>query len=103
MRAVQVEKPGSPLELVERPMPEPGPGKVRVKVEACGICHSDSFVVNGTYPGIRYPAVPGHEIAGHIDAVGPGVTAWRVGQQVRHRVVRDRHVQQSRELAQPRA
>lgn len=82
MRAVQVEKPGSPLELVERPMPEPGPGKVRVKVEACGICHSDSFVVNGTYPGIRYPAVPGHEIAGHIDAVGPGVTAWRVGQRV---------------------
>jgi propanol-preferring alcohol dehydrogenase len=82
MRAVQVEKPGSPLELVERPTPEPGPGKVRVKVEACGICHSDSYVVNGTYPGIRYPAVPGHEIAGHVDAVGLGVTAWRVGQRV---------------------
>jgi propanol-preferring alcohol dehydrogenase len=82
MRAVQVEKPGSPLELVERPMPEPGPGKVRIKVEACGICHSDSYVVKGTYPGIRYPAVPGHEIAGHIDAVGPGVTAWRAGQRV---------------------
>ena len=82
MRAVQVEKPGSPLELVERPVPEPGPGKVRIKVEACGICHSDSFVVEGTYPGIVYPRVPGHEIAGHIDAVGPGVTAWRVGQRV---------------------
>jgi propanol-preferring alcohol dehydrogenase len=82
MRAVQVEKPGSPLELVERPTPEPGPGRVRIKVEACGICHSDSYVVNGTYPGIRYPAVPGHEIAGHVDAVGLGVTAWRVGQRV---------------------
>ena len=82
MRAVQVEKPGSPLELVERPVPEPEPGKVRIKVEACGICHSDSFVVEGTYPGIVYPRVPGHEIAGHIDAVGPGVTAWRVGQRV---------------------
>jgi alcohol dehydrogenase/propanol-preferring alcohol dehydrogenase len=82
MRAVQVEKPGSPLKLVERPVPEPGPGKVRIKVEACGICHSDSFVVEGTYPGIVYPRVPGHEIAGHIDAVGPGVTAWRAGQRV---------------------
>ena len=64
MRAVQVEKPGSPLKLVERPVPEPGPGKVRIKVEACGICHSDSFVVEGTYPGIVYPRVPGHEIGG---------------------------------------
>jgi D-arabinose 1-dehydrogenase-like Zn-dependent alcohol dehydrogenase len=82
MRAVQVLKPGSPLELVERPMPEPGPGKVRVKVEACGICHSDSFTVEGHYPGIDYPRVPGHEIAGHVDALGPGVTAWRVGQRV---------------------
>jgi D-arabinose 1-dehydrogenase-like Zn-dependent alcohol dehydrogenase len=63
-------------------MPEPGPGKVRVKVEACGICHSDSFTVEGHYPGIDYPRVPGHEIAGHVDALGPGVTAWRVGQRV---------------------
>jgi D-arabinose 1-dehydrogenase-like Zn-dependent alcohol dehydrogenase len=82
MRAVQVLKPGSPLELVERPVPEPGPGKVRIKVEACGICHSDSFVVEGHYPGISYPRVPGHEIAGHVDALGPGVTSWRVGQRV---------------------
>jgi D-arabinose 1-dehydrogenase-like Zn-dependent alcohol dehydrogenase len=82
MRVVQVRKPGAPLELVERALPEPGPGKVRIKVEACGICHSDSYVVNGTYPGIRYPAVPGHEIAGHIDALGPGVTSWRRGQRV---------------------
>lgn len=82
MRAVQVSKPGSPLELVERPVPEPDPGKVRIKVEACGICHSDSLVVEGQYPGISYPRVPGHEIAGHIDALGPRVTAWRVGQRV---------------------
>jgi D-arabinose 1-dehydrogenase-like Zn-dependent alcohol dehydrogenase len=82
MRAVQVEKPGSGLKLVERPIPEPGPGKVRIKIEACGICHSDSFVVLGTYPGIKYPAVPGHEIAGRIEALGPGVTAWAKGQRV---------------------
>src|SRR5262245_33669810 len=82
MRVVQVSKPGSPLKLVERPVPEPGPGKVRIKVEACGICHSDAFTVEGQYPGIVYPRVPGHEIAGRVDAVGPGVTAWRVGQRV---------------------
>src|SRR5688572_1759551 len=81
MRAVQVEKPGSGLELVERPMPEPGPSQVRIKVEACGICHSDSFTVLGLVP-ITYPRVPGHEIAGRIDAVGPGVSAWTKGQRV---------------------
>ena len=81
MRAVQVEKPGSGLELVERPMPEPGPSQVRIKVEACGICHSDSFTVLGLVP-INYPRVPGHEIAGRIDAVGPGVTAWTKGQRI---------------------
>ncbi len=82
MRVVQVREPGAPLELIERSLPEPGPGQVRIKVEACGICYSDSYVVNGTYPGIRYPAVPGHEIAGRIDVAGPGVTSWRVGQRV---------------------
>jgi D-arabinose 1-dehydrogenase-like Zn-dependent alcohol dehydrogenase len=82
MRVVQVSKPGSPLKLVERPVPEPGPGKVRIKVEACGICHSDAFTVEGQYPGIVYPRVPGHEISGRVDALGPGVTAWRVGQRV---------------------
>jgi D-arabinose 1-dehydrogenase-like Zn-dependent alcohol dehydrogenase len=82
MRAVQVEKPGAPLTLVERPVPEPGAGQVRIKVEACGICHSDSYTVEGRYPGITYPRVPGHEIAGRIDAAGPGVTAWRAGQRV---------------------
>ena len=82
MRVVQVEKPNAPLELVERPIPEPGPREARIKVEACGICYSDSFAVTGTFPGVRYPAVPGHEIAGRIDAVGSEVTDWRVGQRV---------------------
>ncbi|MGH6801792.1 MAG: alcohol dehydrogenase catalytic domain-containing protein, partial [Methyloceanibacter sp.] len=82
MRVVQVAKPNSPFELVERPLPEPGPQQVRIKVEACGICHSDSYVVTGTFPGVHYPAVPGHEIAGRIDAIGPEITTWRVGQRV---------------------
>jgi D-arabinose 1-dehydrogenase-like Zn-dependent alcohol dehydrogenase len=70
------------LELVERPMPEPGPREVRIKVEACGVCYSDSYMVGGNFPGVRYPAVPGHEIAGRIDAVGRDVTTWRAGQRV---------------------
>ena len=82
MRVVQVKEPNAPFELVERPMPEPGPREARIRVEACGICYSDSYVVTGTYPGIRYPAVPGHEIAGRIDAVGSDVANWRVGQRV---------------------
>ena len=82
MRAVQVARPNGPLELVERDLPEPGRGEVRVKVQACGICHSDSFVKEGTFPGITYPRVPGHEIAGVIDALGPDVIGWRVGQRV---------------------
>ena len=82
MRVVQVREPGAPFELVERPLPKPGPGKVRIKVEACGICHSDSYVAQGTFPGVHYPAVPGHEIAGHIDALGLGVTSWRASASV---------------------
>jgi D-arabinose 1-dehydrogenase-like Zn-dependent alcohol dehydrogenase len=82
MRVVQVEKPNAPLELVERPIPEPGPREARIKVEACGICYSDSYVVTGIFPGVHYPAVPGHEIAGRVDAVGSEVTNWRVGQRV---------------------
>jgi D-arabinose 1-dehydrogenase-like Zn-dependent alcohol dehydrogenase len=82
MRAVQVSRPGGPLEIVERQIPEPGAGTVRVRVHACGICHSDSFTKEGTYPGITYPRVPGHEVAGMIDAVGPDVAAWHPGQRV---------------------
>jgi D-arabinose 1-dehydrogenase-like Zn-dependent alcohol dehydrogenase len=82
MRVIQVKEPNAPFELVERQMPEPGPREVRLKVEACGICHSDDFVVTGSFPGVRYPAVPGHEIAGRIDKAGAGVTTWRVGQRV---------------------
>jgi D-arabinose 1-dehydrogenase-like Zn-dependent alcohol dehydrogenase len=82
MRVVQVSQPKGRLEVVERDIPEPGPRQVRIKVEACGICHSDSYVVEGTFPGVRYPAVPGHEIAGRIDAVGPEITTWRTGQRV---------------------
>jgi D-arabinose 1-dehydrogenase-like Zn-dependent alcohol dehydrogenase len=80
MRAVQVSRPGGPLELVERNIPEPGAGAVRIKVQACGICHSDSVVVEGLIPGIQYPRIPGHEVVGVIDAVGPGVAGPAVGQ-----------------------
>src|SRR5215472_12817296 len=82
MRAMQVTKPGAAFELVERDIPEPRPGEVRVKVEACGICHSDAMVKYGHFPGIQYPRVPGHEIAGRIEAVGAGVTAWKAGDRV---------------------
>ncbi len=79
---MQVSAPGATLELVERELPEPGRGEVRVRVEACGICHSDAFTVEGSMPGIEYPRVPGHEIAGTIDAVGEDVVPWEVGQRV---------------------
>ncbi len=82
MKTAQISKPGGEWELVERPIPEPAPGHVRVKVEACGICHSDVFVKEGLWPGLQYPRVPGHEIAGRIDAVGDNVSAWRPGQRV---------------------
>jgi D-arabinose 1-dehydrogenase-like Zn-dependent alcohol dehydrogenase len=82
MKAVQVSKPGSDWELVERDLPEPNAGQVRLKVEACGICHSDALVKEGLWPGLQYPRVPGHEIAGRIDAVGENVAAWTIGQRV---------------------
>ena len=82
MRAVQVPKAGGPLEVVERRIPDPTAGTVRVKVQACGICHSDSITKEGYFAGIEYPRVPGHEVAGVIDAVGPGVTRWKEGQRV---------------------
>ena len=82
MRAVQVTRPKGSLEIVEREIPDPGAGWVRVKIEACGICHSDAMAKEGTWPGIEYPRVPGHEIAGNIDAIGPGVLGWTRGQRV---------------------
>ncbi|HLX86368.1 MAG TPA: alcohol dehydrogenase [Terriglobales bacterium] len=82
MRAVQVSKAGGNFEIVERPIPEPGRNQVRIKVEACGICHSDSVVKEGLFPGLRYPRIPGHEVAGRIDAVGADVTNWKPGQRV---------------------
>src|SRR5262245_19899333 len=82
MRVAQVSRPKGPFELVERPIPEPTAGTVRIKVRACGICHSDSFTKDGTFPGLQYPRVPGHEVAGIIDALGSGVSAWQPGQTV---------------------
>src|SRR6266404_106789 len=82
MRAVQVPQAGGQLELVEREIPEPQPGWVRVKVEACGVCHSDSLVKEGLWPGIQYPRVPGHEVIGLVDDVGEGVKPWKTGQRV---------------------
>ena len=82
MKAAQISKAGGDWELVERNIPEPGAGQVRVKVEACGICHSDTLVKEGVWPGLQYPRVPGHEIAGCIDALGDNVTAWQKGQRV---------------------
>ncbi|HKI71508.1 MAG TPA: alcohol dehydrogenase [Verrucomicrobiae bacterium] len=82
MKAAQIGKPGGNWELVERDIPQPGPGQVRVKVEACGICHSDVLIKEGLWSGIQYPRVPGHEVAGRIDALGSGVTGWEKGQRV---------------------
>jgi D-arabinose 1-dehydrogenase-like Zn-dependent alcohol dehydrogenase len=82
MRAVQVSRAQGPFEVVERDVPEPGPRQVRIKVEACGICHSDALVKFGAYPGLVLPRVPGHEVAGTVDAVGAGVTAFKPGDRV---------------------
>jgi propanol-preferring alcohol dehydrogenase len=82
MKAVQISKANGPFEFVERPIPEVRPGTVRVKVEACGICHSDAFVKFAAFPGVTLPRVPGHEIAGRVDAVGDGVVPWNVGDRV---------------------
>jgi D-arabinose 1-dehydrogenase-like Zn-dependent alcohol dehydrogenase len=82
MRVVQVARKGGPFELVEREVPQPKPGEVRIKVQACGVCHSDSFAKEGLSPSVAYPIVPGHEIAGVIDAVGAAVIGWSVGTRV---------------------
>lgn len=82
MRAIQVQKAKGPFELVERAVPEPEPSFVRIKVEACGVCHSDILTKEGLWPGIEYPRVPGHEVAGVVDAIGEGVFGWQVGDRV---------------------
>jgi len=82
MKAAQISKPGSALEIIEREIPEPDAGQVRIKVQACGICHSDVLVKEGLLPGIQYPRVPGHEVAGIVNEVGAGVTTWKIGQRV---------------------
>ena len=82
MRVVQVPRAKGAFEIVERDIPEPQAGWVRVKVQACGICHSDSLIKEGLWPGIQYPRVPGHEVIGVVDAVGSGVGQWKTGQRV---------------------
>ena len=82
MRAVQVPRPNGPFEIVEREIPAPGAGSVRIKVQACGICHSDALTKEGHWPGLQYPRVPGHEVVGLVDAVGTGVVGWTAGQRV---------------------
>ena len=82
MKAVEVKNPKGPLQLVERDVPAPGAGQVLIKVQACGICHSDMFVKEGIWPGLKYPRVPGHEVAGIVDSVGAGVQDWEPGQRV---------------------
>jgi D-arabinose 1-dehydrogenase-like Zn-dependent alcohol dehydrogenase len=82
MRAVQVDSPGGRLELVERDVPSPGAGQVLIKVQACGICHSDSMTKDGTWPGLQFPRVPGHEVAGVIEALGTHVEGWTVGERI---------------------
>lgn len=82
MKAMLVKEANGPFVLEDLPMPEPGPGEIRLKVEACGICHSDAFVKFGAFPGIAFPRVPGHEVAGVVDSLGEGVTAFSVGDRV---------------------
>jgi D-arabinose 1-dehydrogenase-like Zn-dependent alcohol dehydrogenase len=82
MKAIQISNPGGDFQLVDRPVPIPGPNTVRIKVQACGVCHSDAMVKEGQWPGLQYPRVPGHEVAGVIDEIGPNVTLWKKGQRV---------------------
>jgi len=82
MKVAQVGGPNQEIQIVEREVPEPGPRQVRIKVEACGVCHSDMFTVVGAWPGIKYPRVPGHEVVGKIDALGKDVPDWKQGARV---------------------
>ena len=82
MKVAQISKAGGDFEIVDREIPKPGTGQVRIKVEACGICRSDVLTKDGLWPGIQYPRVPGHEVAGFIDEAGPGVSSWKKGQRL---------------------
>jgi D-arabinose 1-dehydrogenase-like Zn-dependent alcohol dehydrogenase len=82
MKAAQLPKAGANFQIVERDIPEPGPGHVRIRVQACGACHSDARAKEGSWPGLAYPRVPGHEVAGVIDQACAGVTQWEQGQRV---------------------
>jgi D-arabinose 1-dehydrogenase-like Zn-dependent alcohol dehydrogenase len=82
MKAAQIPKPGADFQIVEREIPKPGAREVRIKVQACGICGSDVFTKEGTWPGIQYPRVPGHEVVGIVDELGVGVTGWQKGQRI---------------------
>ena len=82
MTVAQISKPGGDFEIVEREIPNPGMGEVRIRVQACGICHSDVFTKDGLWPGVQFPRVPGHEVCGVIDELGAGVTSWQKGQRV---------------------
>jgi D-arabinose 1-dehydrogenase-like Zn-dependent alcohol dehydrogenase len=82
MKVAQVPKAGADFEIVEREIPKPGVGQVRIKVQACGVCHSDVLTKEGAWPGIQYPRIPGHEVAGIIDELGAGVSEWKQGQRV---------------------
>jgi D-arabinose 1-dehydrogenase-like Zn-dependent alcohol dehydrogenase len=82
MKVAQISKAGGDFQIVERAVPNPGAGQVRIKVQACGVCRSDELTKEGQFPGIQYPRVPGHEVAGIIDELGAGVTAWKKGQRV---------------------
>jgi D-arabinose 1-dehydrogenase-like Zn-dependent alcohol dehydrogenase len=82
MKAAQISKAGGDFEIVDREIPKPGAGQVLIKVQACGVCHSDVFTKEGQWPGIEYPRVPGHEVAGIIDELGTGVSEWKKGQRV---------------------
>src|SRR5215212_7775442 len=82
MKVAQVSAPGADFQIVEREIPDPGVGHVRIKVQACGVCHSDVLTKEGAWPGIQYPRVPGHEVVGLIDEVGEGVSGWTMGQRV---------------------
>jgi D-arabinose 1-dehydrogenase-like Zn-dependent alcohol dehydrogenase len=82
MKVAQVSNPGANFQIVEREIPEPRAGHVRIKVQACGVCHSDVLTKEGLWPGIQFPRVPGHEVAGIIDEVGAGVSEWKKGQRI---------------------